>query len=168
MERNKKGDKKMGIINKILVGALILLVAVFIVQSAQASGCPRITYIDVSYDMISYTGAVKLENTGDENITVVVVIYADEYRTHEQAIDLNIEYFKCYRIRTSETVYFEAPCEEGKHEVHVTVIVDNMSLLGNVSYIAQGCIRDMDEEEEETEMEEEVEDWLECLCKQKS
>jgi hypothetical protein len=148
----------MDIINKILVGALILLFALLAVQLAQAGGCPRITCIDVSYDMVSHTGYVELENTGDENVSVVIVIYVDKNRTLEREVTLNIEYFKGFRLRTSETVEFEAPCEEGNHEVRVTVIVDNMSLLGNVSYISQGCIEDTDEEEEVVN----EEDWLGC------
>jgi hypothetical protein len=150
----------MDIINKILVGALILLFALLAVQLAQAGGCPRITCLDVNYDMVSYTGYVELENTGDENITVVIVIYVDSNRILERAVALNIEYFKGFRLRTSETVGFEVPCEEGKHEVRVIVIADNMSLLGNVSYIAQGCIEDIEEEEEEEEINEW--DWLGC------
>jgi hypothetical protein len=144
-------------VNKVLISALILLALGLFVSLAQACACPCTTCLDVNYDMVSYTGYVELENTCDENITVVIVIYVDNNRTLERAVALNIEYFKGFKLRTSETVEFEAPCEEGNHEVHVTVIMDNMSLLGNVSYIAQGCIKDMDEEEEEEE-----EDWLQC------
>lgn len=149
---------KMGIVNKIIIGVVLLALMFGGISVAQACACPRITCLDVNYDMVSYTGYVELENTGDTNITVVIVIYVDNNRTLEREVVLNIEYFKGFRLRTSETVKFEAPCEDGKHEVRVTVIVDNMSLLGNVSYIAQGCLEDIDEEEEI----ENTEDWLGC------
>jgi hypothetical protein len=156
--RINKRRKKMGKINKIIVAAALLAIVFGGISVAQACACPRITCIDVSYDMVSYTGYVELENTGDENVSVVVVIYVDNNRTLEREVTLNIEYFKGFRLRTLETVEFEAPCEEGNHEVHVTVIVDNMSLLGNVSYIAQGCIKEEEEEEEEIN----EGDWLGC------
>jgi hypothetical protein len=148
----------MGKINKIIIAVALLAIVFGWISVAQACACPRITCLDVNYDMVSYTGYVELENTGDKNITVVIVIYVDSNRTLEREVALNIEYFKGFRLRTSEIVEFEAPCEEGNHEVRVTVIVDNMSLLGNVSYISQGCIEDVDEEEEVVN----EEDWRGC------
>jgi hypothetical protein len=150
----------MGKIDKIILGMAVFVAALLLVSLAQACASPCITCLDVNYDMVSYTGYVELENTGDENITAVIVIYVDSNKILERAVVLNIEYFKGFRLRTFETVEFEAPCEEGNHEVHVTVIADNMLLLGNVSYISQGCIKDIDVEEEEEEIDEE--DWLPC------
>jgi hypothetical protein len=148
----------MGEMDKIIIAIALLAIVFGGISVAQACACPRITCLDVHYDMVSYIGYLELENTGDENITVVIVIYVDNNRTLERAVVLNIEYFKGFRLRTSETVEFEAPCDEGNHEVRVTVIADNLSLLGNVSYIAQGCIEDADEEEEVVN----EEDWLGC------
>jgi hypothetical protein len=149
-------------VNKVLISALILLALGLFVSLAQAGGNVSVTNISVNYDCISYDGVLDIENIGNENITVVIVIYVDSNRTLERAVALNIKYFKGFRLRTLETVEFEALCEEGNHEVHVTVIADNMLLLGNVSYISQGCIKDIDEEEEEEEEEIDEEDWLPC------
>lgn len=57
-------------------------------------------------------------------------------RKHQQAIE-NIDMVLDY-IREEQGV-----------SMRVSVIVDNMSLLGNVSYIAQGYIEDIEDEEEE-------------------
>jgi hypothetical protein len=148
----------MGKMNKIIMAIALLAIVFGWISVVQTSACPRITCLDVNYDMVSYTGYVELENTGDENITGVIVIYVDNNRTLDRAVALDIEYCKGFRLRTTETIEFEVPCEEGNHEVHVTVIADNLSLLGNVSYISHGCIEDIDEEEEV----ENTEDWLQC------
>jgi hypothetical protein len=144
--------------NKVSICALILLALGLFVSLAQAGGNVSVTNISVNYDCISYDGVLDIENIGNENIPVVIVIYVDSNRTLERAVALNIKYFKGFRLRTIETVEFAAPCEEGNHEVHVTVIADNMLLLGNVSYISQGCIKDIDAEEEVVN----TEDWLPC------
>lgn len=111
------------------------------------------------YGIASYTGNLELENTGIENITVVVVVCVDSNRTLDKEIALNIEHFRGFRIRTTETVEFDVPCKEGNHEVNATIIIDNITLLANTSYMAHGCMDDIDEEVNEIE---EVEDWLKC------
>lgn len=145
----------MDIKNKIVIGAIILLLALFTAHLAEAGGGVSIGDIDVYYDCETYEGEIVLENYCDRNITAFVEVYVDDKSILCDNVELNVRYFKGFRIRTHETVYFEAPCEEGKHKVRVTVIVDNISLLGNVSYIAHGCMEDLYEEED-------VEDWLGC------
>lgn len=147
-------------IGKIAFGLVIIAAIALLTPFAQATSGVYITDIDVYYDGETYEGCVCLLNIADENVTVNIEVKVDGIEIYDTELNLSIEYFKGFRIKTHEYIYFEVPGEEGIHDFEAFNTVGKYTTTATLNYEAYGYI-DEEKEEEEEEVEE-VEDWLEC------
>lgn len=153
-------------IGKIVFGMVIVAAMMLLVSLGHASPGAVMENVHIEsgkvyYDGISYEGAIVLENIGNENVTVSVKANIDGIEILNTELNLSIEHFHGFRIKTCKSIFFEVPCEEGIHELRTFISVGGYTRITSRPYKTYGCLNVENEEEEEVE-EINVEDWLGC------
>jgi hypothetical protein len=159
---------KMGKVNKIIIGVVLLALVFGWISVARAGGnvTSQIEITDLGTDeMHDGKGYVDFQNvvyniflTEDEeyNVSGVLRVYNDETVIVSELITLEVISFHGFAVNRPDTREFDIYMTEGIHELWAVFESTDTS---EAKYIYEVVVEDEKEEEEKVE---EVEDWLEC------
>jgi hypothetical protein len=158
--RKKMEEKYKNLIRVAFVGVLLFLVI------ATASASIEMTDIGVQYDMIEHYGYVNYQNTANHNVSGAILVSVDGDFVAGEIVDMPIRYVAGFRCSPTKTLEFPLKTTKGDHTIVAYALSQNITTQRIYEYTMDGWEEEV--VDEKTEIEEEIEDWLECLCKQKS
>jgi hypothetical protein len=154
VEAKKMEERYKNLIRFAFVDLLLFMVI------ATASASIEIRDIGIQYDMIEHYGYVNYQNTANHNVSGAILVFIDGDIVAGKIVDMPIRYVMGFRCSPTKTLEFPLKTTKGDHTIVAYALSQNITAPRIYEYSMEGW-----EEkgvEEETDIKEEIEDWIKC------
>jgi hypothetical protein len=141
---------------ELILGGIFILMLLFMALPV-ASADIDITGIGTQYDGLDHYGYVDYRNIANGNASGAILVFIDGTIVAAEILNMPIRYVAGFRCSPAKTLEFPLNDTEGVHTILAYAFSQNVSTQRSYGYYAEDWWMD-----QEDEVEEEVEVWLEC------